>query len=460
MKLEQWVNISKNYGQETADPDKVLKLERIGREAGIRVKFEKGTVAKAEYRIVPDEDLASIYKGVETGYSTFGLVDGTSSVVVADGDTVVTKTCELPAMGGNRYRVEARYTHPNGKKTVKKSQSYLAGARRVFCVPVEMDLHSSVKVTLNEGFAKLAERFWDPSKDLYVDLRRKQPSKSTKIARRSAPVGSSAAIDAFFAELKGHVAPLKKCIPGFVLVWGDQIATKVGVEGSETFNVAVSETKGTNEFNATTQELTLTPGDYFWHGFSPTEDVDKHWLDAVTISALDELGMATAPVSVPREAVTLDGDPDYKYGGYKTARVKLGDAGGALNAVYERGGRFKVEWSFRHAASGAWNWGVSYTKGNVVVIATRSHWEPIAKEDVLASAVHEVGHRMGLVPNGKSPAYLEASAKEDGSLHCADRDCVMLAVGSAPDEFCAECAKILRKSDLSVMSGIYGRNIA
>jgi hypothetical protein len=321
-----------------------------------------------------------------------------------------------------------------------------------------METHPKATAKFEDAFAKLQQRMWDPSEKLFVDVRKIEPSRPEKRPRRGAPTQDAPATMKLFEELRPHVQPLRKCVPGFALVWGDQIAARVLREEHCMFDVSTSAATGTHEYHQLSEQIVINLIDPLWHGVSTTEDADKGWLDDVSVATFDDAGNELPGISLPREAVELKGPAMYADGGYYAFEVTLSRAPDVLQAIYASGGRFKLSWGVRCATG--WLWGVSYGLGNVVVVATRSRWQPLDPKDVAATMIHEVAHKLGMVPDGVFPAHLLQSSTEDGSRHCTDHGCVLLAVGTAPETFCKTCAKAMRRSDLSLGSGIYGANVA
>ncbi len=462
MKLEQWVNLDKNLAQENADPSKPLVLARLGRGAHIRIKFREDHGAYAKYRVVATDAVDSIYKnGKERKYGPFRLYNGRSSVATGVGETTVTQACSLPAMGGNEYKVEAKYEDASGNETVKTSQSFLTGRRRVYCVPVLMETYSTATATFPAAFAALQTSLWSTD-ELFIDVRKIEPAVSAKLKRRAVPNESLPL--SFFDALRPYLAPLKKCTPGFGLVWADQIGRKVAREECFLFDVATSTPGGQYGYDATNETITLTLKDPLWHGFAAEEDLDKHWLSFVDVTTFDDVGADLPDFTLPRDAVDIDGDKSGSDGGYTKIKIDLKRALDARKAIYTRGGQFKVTWELRYATK--FLWGVKYGQGNVVAVATRSSWTPIPPADVIATMLHEVAHRLGMVPDGKDPSFLKRNPNEDSEKgdpskggHCKIPKCVMLGEGSAPNKFCHNCYADLRRTDLSLGSQVYGNPV-
>ena len=112
--------------------------------------------------------------------------------------------------------------------------------------------------------------------------------------------------------------------------------------------------------------------------------------------------------------------------------------------------------------------GLSFTDGNLICICTKAWWQNQGAGVQSSTAVHEMGHKVGMVADGtgKLPDKVEThyTAKGHVGPHCffdlgeldtyaaaSGNKCVMFgAVGvGSPTEFCEKCTPAVRKVDLS-----------
>ena len=112
--------------------------------------------------------------------------------------------------------------------------------------------------------------------------------------------------------------------------------------------------------------------------------------------------------------------------------------------------------------------GLSFSDGNLICICTKAWWQDQGAGTQSSTAVHEMGHKVGMVADGtgKLPDKVETQYIAKGHLgpHCffdlgemdtyagvSGNKCVMFgAVGSgSPTDFCEKCIPAVRKMDLS-----------
>ncbi len=111
---------------------------------------------------------------------------------------------------------------------------------------------------------------------------------------------------------------------------------------------------------------------------------------------------------------------------------------------------------------------------NVIVIATRSGWQPVDANEMIGAIIHEMGHKIGMVPDGDSHTNVQSdldrittwyNQHQHHGPHChqgvstplpADMrgqngTCVMFGGTSdnGTNRFCDNCAQCVRKTDIS-----------
>ncbi|MCC2954920.1 hypothetical protein LK542_04730 [Massilia sp. IC2-477] len=115
--------------------------------------------------------------------------------------------------------------------------------------------------------------------------------------------------------------------------------------------------------------------------------------------------------------------------------------------------------------------GMAFSGVNVICVGTQAWWETIDEHEQNLTIIHELGHKIGMVPDGtgkwpdKPPTWYD-NAKGHVGNHCfnglppnltrydGDVDgrrtkCVMFGASNGKTEFCTNCAPIVRKVDMS-----------
>lgn len=115
--------------------------------------------------------------------------------------------------------------------------------------------------------------------------------------------------------------------------------------------------------------------------------------------------------------------------------------------------------------------GVAFEGMNMVCVCTEVWWKPVDERDQNKTIIHELGHKIGMVPDGRrtnldKPSTWYDDAKGHFGNHCfnglspnlprydGDVDdskvkCVMFGAMTDKSAFCANCAPIVCKADLS-----------
>ena len=118
----------------------------------------------------------------------------------------------------------------------------------------------------------------------------------------------------------------------------------------------------------------------------------------------------------------------------------------------------------------SWAGGLAFTGYNMICVATRSNYKNIRGSQQTATLVHEMGHQVGLVPDGGKKKLARGKYLYKGKGHqgphcfygCDDKQtdyddpvqvkkarCVMFGKTTRYSDFCADCKKAARKVDLS-----------
>ena len=146
---------------------------------------------------------------------------------------------------------------------------------------------------------------------------------------------------------------------------------------------------------------------------------------------------------------------------------KIGQFFGLSSYNPVRAGKIKLTINWVNRFRG----GLSYSDGNLVCICTRAFWRSIDTNSMNQTLVHEMGHKVGMVPDGtgKKPDKTETfydDSKGHVGTHCykglpdgeakydkpgdnASSQCVMYGATNGKSAFCDKCTPAVRKQDLS-----------
>ncbi|MFK8031231.1 MAG: hypothetical protein AB8G18_13430 [Gammaproteobacteria bacterium] len=119
----------------------------------------------------------------------------------------------------------------------------------------------------------------------------------------------------------------------------------------------------------------------------------------------------------------------------------------------------KVNWVNRMRA------GLSFGGGNLICVCTRAWWRDISESDQNDVIVHELGHKIGMVPEGKGKGPDKTATQYTGKghvgSHCytgagvltsysgAAGTCVMFGSTNGSSAFCGTCTPAVKKVDIS-----------
>ena len=117
--------------------------------------------------------------------------------------------------------------------------------------------------------------------------------------------------------------------------------------------------------------------------------------------------------------------------------------------------------------------GLSFGGSHTVALCTKAYWKNIADANQNQVLIHELGHQVGMVPNGFSKSKLNKGAYHYAHTHVGDHcyngcssaenlksslalrksECVMFGATNNKPNFCTDCGRNVKKTDLS--EGVY-----
>ncbi len=463
---EQWVNLPKQGKYVEDDIASQERLEAVHVEAG----FEKASPAGFWVNVTPVGDHVRYSTGERGRNPNFRVRilgkatnDGAKKVKLE-------KDIFLTAAGGNEYKVQAKY-----KRKEVQSEKVLKVRRKLFYQVMRM--RSITAATT----ATMIRAYWKPDKKFFIKM--KKMGANAEIAYQKNVGENVASHNAFIAAAarKWTLAGRKPYC--FAVAFVDYIAKPGDTIVRDQVHLDVPGKLVNIRWGA---EMTIQLNQFLWFGLVPADDRAKRWLiDGKFIFKPD----GTAPgvqevIHFNRNDVAIAG-PDYRPHGGK-ARVKVRLHGTAIdrNLFTSRKGTWHVELKLRTADG--WSNGFSYNNYNLVAIADKAVWRDETAAVKAYTINHEVGHKIGMVATGKGRAPDPPASIYGQNRGVNDRDhcgphcgkgaswdgtkprgrrwsgipkCVMFgadgvtdAAGvyhAAPSTYCSDCAKAVRKLDLS-----------
>jgi hypothetical protein len=160
-------------------------------------------------------------------------------------------------------------------------------------------------------------------------------------------------------------------------------------------------------------DVFLKVGTFLWHGFSEAEDAAKSWFVSCECVFTRPTGVKT-PVTIPRDKVTLVteivvGD----FGGHKWVKLDLSGPeliGVARGIAHGVRGTFELSLTC-HVVRG---FAAGLQTGNLVLLADKANYRKRTTARKIATAMHEVGHLLGMASEGGKPP--EQTATRRGPL--------------------------------------------
>lgn len=470
MALIQWVNLEKD-AEYAKDPD-VGSIDRCGR-LSVTTIFDKNNVPIVfTVKVSPSGSDNVYYTPAELGPGrnrNFKMLKGYSELAPST-EVLLDNHIYLPAAGGNKYTVEAKDV--NG---VIATSMEIEVRRKLYYQVISMaDANGAVPTY---SLAPMEAH----AKQHFIHLDKKGMDQKIPY-RKTITLNSDGNSDQFGSDVEvafNIAATLKKV--GFAAVFSDYIAIMDSAAISQLLTIGAP----SSYFKISATEILLTGSYFLWHGLDDADDNAKKWFIDGTLHYADmtKTPPAVQSYTIPRANVDIAGAKRFTYGGYYQIKIVRDSAMDAL--LNQAQGILKIEVNV-NIASG-WINGFSWSPNGVDLIACakRTQWEDMPANTIEYTWNHEVGHRFGMVafgdktaisghnklPDGPSTLYGEnrgVNDKTHAGPHCEKGatfnsatevwsgapSCVMfgangIGAAHAPKEYCPECAKIVRKLDLS-----------
>jgi len=269
-----------------------------------------------------------------------------------------------------------------------------------------------------------------------------------------------------------ETAPFSPKSPyGFVVVWCDYIAYLE--ELGRDFDVNIDQTSNNWSWSAGSKELTFNLYKYLWYGLDDEHDEQQYWLMYIDVmfGYDEESNTCDYRLDIPADRVSVAGNPVFNYGGHHQVKVDLSasDMAGVVSRLNDGlTATFYLELRFIKKFAN----GFAYPDINTLVVAHKYCWDDRKANEIEATFRHELGHKLGMVPDGLAGSYLDvpgdhyeecghegphckagASYNEGTGKWSGTPSCVMFGAsatsnGDRNSQFCGNCKTLLRKSYL------------
>jgi type VI secretion system secreted protein VgrG len=459
MAVEQWVNLTKDS---KFVADEIPNDKRLG-ELHYELTFAKAILSEYKIKVEPVGDQAAyeqaeMNRNVRFTLQHIRVNNNSGKKKLKVDDSII-----LPAAGGNEFKVKAKL-----KKTVVEAEKILTVRRKLFYQVMQM---TGLTAGATGG---MEQAFWNPGKKYYIKMKREGGVPSIAMIHN---LDSNTEHNNFINAARAAFSLKSKGECSYAIVFVNYIASPG--EFVQRANIPVD--LGSKLFNKGSGTEVTVPVDHFlWHDIDPADDLAKKWLKGGTV-AFQEAGSTTwrnIPLN-PDDFSVDTSSPAYTYGGHKKIKIRLETSVGQYWFSRKKG---TLRVNLRLGAPRGWTNGFAYNNLPLIAIAKKVVWKDQPGNTLAYTLVHEVGHKVGMVPDGqhlkpKAPStlYGETATNQKGHQgpHCSlgavysgvywsgAPACVMFGANGAyagtvlnhaPDTFCGECAQALRKMDLHVAS--------
>lgn len=480
MSVEQWINLPRDGKYVEDKIDKIRRLDFIR----FKVKFKKAILSgyKLEIRCVGGANFEN-YEANEKQRNIKFKVRGMPGVLVNDGKTEITCTYDiyLNAAADNEYELVA--TH-KGKEVT--SGFKIKSRKKLFYQVMKM------KDCPTTSMANMEKEFWNPGRKHYIEMKKKGAESTVKFI----PCLDDKTDAQFIKEsAKGYTLKTHKPF-AFGMTFVNYIATPETLIITREVDFTIP--SKISEWKLEDLEWKLSLGTHLWYELSPADDARKRWYRDIKLWFEPDSNPADKHfVKVEKPMVEPFGPATGAFGGRKKLIIKFPQNSVKRGFFTQTKGKWKVR--MKLVCVSGFSGGFAYNGINLLAICTKSWWDTKDLGGAVQTVIHEVGHKVGMVAHGDKPAYgntpalISASAARKNTLpnshpnlygdvrgtndqdhmgpHCSkgatwdsakprgqrwsgSPGCTMFGANrvggnSAPEGFCSDCSKILRKLDLT-----------
>lgn len=408
MALMQWVNLSK---QSTFLDDKITTTDRCGTVA-VDITVDKTDIAiayKAKVTAV-GSDNAVYLADEEQRNSNFKMSGGKIGVV--DEKTVRLTELQLPAAGGNKYKVEVM--DANGK--VISSDTEIETRRRLYYQVISMQ-----GVTIPASLSSFENDFRNEKEKFHVNLTEKGNGRGVmKLIKTissyydsSTKKSTSLNGDEFRDEAR-KLYTIKNLSPyGVAVVFSNYIATieliSLEFEINKLATTASPVSFGANDITVNVIDI-YGDNHYLWHNLSSDDDVNdpKHWIEKGTAKFIDD--NTGRQLNISDNDIAITGAAIGAEGGYSQLKIRLSES----MSLYLNKNSVTLMLTLRVARG--FSGGFSYNGLNLITVATKAWWRPSSEEGMMQILNHEMGHKIGMVAYGDKKK-IDSSYKNNNEFY-------------------------------------------
>jgi hypothetical protein len=484
MAIIQWVNLEKDVEYEN-DPD-IKKIDRCGKLT-IKTIYEKDKIPVAvKFKLSPSGGTNLTYNAAElirnpNFKGTTGLSDVSTEVeVLLEGEF------QLPAAGGNKYKIEAKDENDNliesAEVEVKRKLYYQF-----------MHMEDSVDATKKVTPYALTQ-LENHCNKYHVVLTKAGTDKKIPFHKTiSMNLDGNYTYSNFGSDVKNvyDISVAHKKV-GCAAVLSCYIATRLQApELVRTITIGTP----SSDTHITSTSVQLKGDKHLWHGLDDADDTVKNWFVSGNVEYVSSVAGSTPTLlTIDRADVGVAGTASNTHGGHKHVAITITPALQVLLSNTQGTLTFKILLNIVAGFSG----GFSYDPGScpITTCSTKSWWEDNSPSNSDVIWNHEVGHRMGMVAYGNkdhrtsNPKFFYKPKLPDAptTLYGENRDvnnkghqgphcekgvtynaanniwsgtpgCVLFgatavltatgSVISSPLDYCADCTDIVKKLDLS-----------
>lgn len=474
MALTQWVNLPKENIFKDKDIDSTDRCGTIT----IEVEVEKADSAIAyKAKIIPSGTDDVTYNSKELSRNTnFKIQKGIGGIV--DTKKIRLQNIRLPAAGGNKYNIEVEDAAGNVVSTPVEVEA----KRRLYYQVLTMDDKKGNMVP-----AYSLANMESHGKKYFIELEKKGTKekvpyiKTLKTFKYTHPEYN---LNQFATDVvKSYTIDDKYKQLGMAAVFSEYIST---FKDDKIIRTVTIGTPNPLCIWGTTA-VTVMGDRWLWHGLDDADDAAKKWFISGYVVYTDPAKPAIREeYKIDRANVRITGKPRFTHGGYHQVKIKIDPALQALLSKKQGQLEFTIDVNIIAGFTNGFSW--NPRRGvNLITCARRTLWTDMPANTREYTWNHEVGHRFGMtawgnskygnkalrdkLPDGPPTLYGEnrgVNDKTHSGPHCekgASFDavkkkwsgtpgCVMFGANGtstahSPNDYCSECAPIVRKVDLS-----------